>query len=271
MGEARMTLLDHLAELRRRIIRALIVFLVCSFVCFGLFYDTAKDALTAPLDALDPNTTNPFAHRNPIVNRLRPFLVEGEGPESVELHHLTLMEPLIVKFKLGLLMGFVVSAPYLLFQAWAFIGAGLLPRERRAAYRYFPLSLLLFLIGVAFAYFLAAPAATLFLLSVDPEITPTLTYASHFRLMIVTVPAFGVAFQLPIVTMALATLGIVPAKSLAKYRRYAIVLMFLIGAILTPPEPFTQCLLAIPLVGLYELGVRMARAAERRAKGRDGA
>lgn len=262
--DSRMTLLGHLGELRGRVIRSLIALVLCTFVSFGFFYDIAKQLLVGPLEGLNPETTNVFARYNPIVNRLRPYLVKGEGPGVVRLHAMTAMETFTVKFKLALVAGFVLSAPYLIYQMWAFIASGLLERERRTVYRYLPLSVALFLAGMAFAYFIAIPAALLFLLSVDPGITPVLMVGPYFSLVVTTVGVFGIAFQMPLVAMALARIGIVPARAMARYRRYAIVLIFLLAAILTPPEPFTQCLLALPLVALYELGVVLARVAERR-------
>jgi len=259
----RMTLTEHLAELRSRIIRSLVVVTLCTLLCFGLAYDASKQILKAPLDALDPNTSNVFAKYNPVVARLRPYIAKGADPQSVGLHAMTAMEVFTVKFKLAVLCGFLLGAPYVLYQAWAFIGAGLTGRERRAVLRYLPLSILLFAAGVAFAYFIAIPIALLFLLSVDPDVKPVLMYRPYFTMVVTSVGLFGLAFQMPLVAMALARVGIVPARTLAKNRRYAIVAMFVIGAMLTPPEPFSQCLLALPLIGLYELGVLLAKVAEK--------
>ena len=263
-AESQMTLIEHLRELRSRIIRALVVLLVMTFLCFGLFHEVTKRILWAPLEALDPDTSNVFAEYNPVVARLRPFLA-GEGtPRRVDLHALTVTEKFTVKFKLALLSGFILAAPYLLFQMWAFIRSALTQRERKSVTRYFPLSVLLFFAGVAFAYFVALPIAMLFLLSVDPEVKPMLAYTPYFRLLVITIVAAGLAFQLPLVTLALASLGIVPARTLARNRGYAIVLMFVVGAILTPPEPISQCLLALPLICLFELGIVLAKATETR-------
>ena len=264
--DARMTLIEHLTELRARVIRSLAAVVLCAVLSFALFYDVMKEIIRAPLDSLDPNTTNTFAVYNPVMERLRPYLAEKVLDQPVGLHAMTAMEVFIVKFKLAVLGGLILSAPFVLYQVWAFIGAGLTERERRGSLRYLPLSLILFLAGVAFAYFLAIPIALLFLLSVDPDVKPVLMYGPYFTLIATTVGLFGLAFQMPLVAMALARLGIVPARALAEKRRYAIVLMFVVGAILTPPEPFSQCLLALPLVGLYEFGILLAKAAERRSR-----
>ena len=260
--DSHMTIVEHLMELRRRLIWSVVVVALCTLLSFWFLYDVSRDVLRAPLDALDPDTTNVIARYNPVVGPLRPYLAQEGVPKHVDLHGTTLAEPFTVKFKLALLCGALLSAPFLLYQAWAFLRAGLTRRERKTLSTYFPLSLALFIAGVAFAYFVAVPVAALFLLSVDPEIIPILTYAAYFRLVALTVGLFGVGFQLPLVAMALARLEIVSARTMARNRGVAIVLMFAIGAILTPPEPLSQCLLALPLIGLFELGILLAKTAE---------
>lgn len=260
----RMTLTEHLAELRSRLIRSLVAVALCTFLSFSLLHGVMKEVIRSPLDSLDPNTTNTLAKYNPLVDKLRPHLTDGANPQTFGLYAMTAMEKITVKFKLAVLCGFILSAPFVLYQGWAFIGAGLTRREHRAILRYLPLSITLFLIGTAFAYFVAIPVGLLFLLSLDPDVTPMLMYGPYFSLITTSVGLFGLGFQLPLVCMVLARLGIVTARTLVRNRRYAIVLMFVLGAILTPPEPFTQCLLAIPLIGLYEFGVLLAKLTERR-------
>ncbi len=261
-----MTLIEHLGELRRRIIWSLLAIAACTVLGLGPLYGVMKDVITGPLNTLDPHTTNVFARYNPVVAMLRPYLTQGSGPQQVSLHNMTVMEVFTVKFKLALLCGVLLSAPFTLHQGWAFVSAGLTKRERRGILRYLPLSVALFAGGVVFAYFLAIPVALLFLLSVDPDVTPVLMYGPYFSFIAITLVAFGVAFQMPLVALVLARLGIVPARTLARNRRYAIVLMFVLAAILTPPDPFSQVLLALPLIGLYELGVLLAKAVERPPK-----
>jgi sec-independent protein translocase protein TatC len=260
-----MTFFEHLSELRARLIRSLAAILVFTLVSFLFLYDPAKLVLQAPLDALDPKTDNVVARYNLLVQRLRPHIAAGDLPNRIRLHQGTLMEAFAVKVKLAVLCGCILAAPYVLFQAWGFIGVGLTRSERRIVLGYLPLSLLLFATGMAFAYFLALPVAALFLLTVDPDIVPTIFVGPYFIMVAWTLVAFGAAFQLPLLAMALARLGIVSAATLAHSRGYAIVLMFVAAALLTPPEPFSQCLLALPLILLYELGIRLARRAERRS------
>jgi len=255
----RMTLAEHLSELRLRLLRALLALLVTTALSFGLLYGVMKEVVQAPLEALNPNTTNALARYNPVVRLLRPYVAPEAEPTAVRLHAMTAAEPFLVKFKLSLLAGLILGAPVILYQVWAFVGAGLTRSERRAILRWLPLSVVLFLAGAGFAYFGALPVALCFLLSVDPEIQPVLMVGPYVSMMVAVVALFGAAFQMPLVAKALASLGVVSVEVLRRGRPYAIVLMFVIGALLTPPEPFTQCLLAVPLIGLYELGILLAR------------
>lgn len=263
--ESGMTLLDHLGELRGRILKSFLAFILCTMLVFTLWYQPIKQVLVGPLDALDPNSPNPVVRFNPIVKFIRPYLTRGDqDADPVALHALTVTEVFMVKFKIAMLGGLIISAPIILYQIWAFIGAGLLPRERKVVLKYLPFSLLLMFTGMLFGYFIAIPIALIYLLGVDPEVKLVLTYGAYFGTIIVMLAMFGLAFQLPLVTMALARLGIVPAASLRKSRSYAIVIMFIVSAIMTPsPEPFSMCLMAIPMIGLYELGIRLAILSER--------
>ena len=267
-AESAMTLLEHLAELRARIIKSLVAFFVCTVLVFSFWYQPVKRILVGPLDALDPNSPNPVVRFNPVVKLLRPYLSpNGGASEPVALHAMAVSETFMVMFKISMLGGLILSAPIILYQAWAFIGAGLLPRERHVVLKYLPLSLILMIAGVLFGYFIAVPIALIYLLGVDPDIKLVLMYSSYFGTIVIMLAMFGLAFQLPLVTMALARLGIVSVQTLRRSRRYAIVIIFIIAAIVTPsPEPFSQCLLAFPMIGLYELGIRLAVVSDRRRK-----
>ena len=201
-----------------------------------------------------------------LVDFMRPYLMGNNVVGHVPFRAASIMEVFMVRFKLSLMGGAILSAPFIVYQVWRFVGTGLLTRERSAITRYIPLSLTLFVLGLGFGYFGAMPLALMYLLTVDPSVELLLMYGQYFGTMLLMLVMFGLAFQLPLVAMALARLGIMSAKSLASSRRYAIVIIFIAAAIITPsPEPFSQCLLAIPMVGLYELGIWLARAAEKRA------
>lgn len=260
-----MTVLEHLGELRRRILRSAVVFLLATMLCFDYGYAPIKYVLVAPLEALNESTTNFFALHNPLVRRLRPQMIGSTRVEPVRLNAMTPLEPFLVRFNISMLGALVISSPYLFYQLWAFIGAGLRDREKRVILRYLPLSLGLFVVGMLFAYFAALPLAMLYLLTVDPQINPVLMYAPYMKLIVTIMAAFGLVFQLPLLMAALARLGLVQVKTMTHYRRHAIVALFILAALLAPsPDPFSMCLLAVPMIGLYEFGILLSKLAEKR-------
>jgi sec-independent protein translocase protein TatC len=261
-----MTLLAHLDELRQRLMRSLAVLLLCVMLAFSFGYETLRDVFRAPLDSLDPNTANAFAAFNPVVKWTRPMLEGGKIPLPVKLHALTVMETFIVKFKMSLVAALVVAAPYILYQLWAFVSAGLLDPERRLFRKYLPLSIVLFLAGVAFAYFLAVPLALLYLLGVDPDVELMLSYNAYFSLVLWMVAILGAAFELPLIVLTLVKIGLVTSATLMRTRRYAIVVIFVLAAVITPtPDAFNLCMVAIPMACLYEVGLWLARLSEKDA------
>jgi sec-independent protein translocase protein TatC len=263
---ALMTLLEHLGELRRRILRSALVFLFALILCFHFAYEPMKYVLLAPLEALNPDTTNVLARHNPLLNRLRTYFPDATSIAPMPLYFSRPMESFMVRFNMALLAALVVTSPYLFYEMWAFVGAGLFSREKRLILRFLPLSLALFVVGMLFAYFLALPIAMLYLLTLDPGVRWVLQYAPYVKLIVAIMAIFGLLFQLPLIMMALARLGMVTAKSWAHYWRHAIVANFVLAALLTPsPEPFSQCLLAIPMCGLYGLGILLSKLAEKRA------
>ena len=262
---ALMTLVEHLGELRRRILRWAVAFLLATMICFDYGYVPIKYVLVAPLEALNENTTNVFARHNLLVRRLRNQMIGSTPVEQVRLNAMTAFEPFLVRFNISMLGALVITSPYLFYHAWAFIGAGLRDGEKRLVLRYLPLSLGLFVVGMLFAYFVALPIAMLYLLTVDPEINLVLMYAPYMKLIVTIMAAFGLVFQLPLVMMALAKLGMVQVRTMTHYRRHAIVALFIIAALLAPsPDPFSMCLLAVPMIGLYEFGILLSKLAEKR-------
>jgi len=271
-GHTRMTLGEHLEELRRRLARGLlavgIAFVVAWFFRADIIrivklpYDRATDMMEAHfveeaegLLAADParERTEFFLSSDPDDKRLLNFK-----------HDLTFIKPaegFLFMLKICLYSAIVVGAPILLWQMWQFVAAGLYSRERKTVVGYFPVSVLCFATGVLFGYFGAVPYGMYFLNSyVSIEIgMPTIT-AEYFLTFISSLcVAFGFVFQLPLVMTFLGATGIVDPGDMAKYRGHFIVGAFVIAALLTPPDPFTQLLMAVPLVILYEVGIWSAR------------
>jgi sec-independent protein translocase protein TatC len=240
-----MPLLDHLIELRRRLMWSIGAFMIAFFVCY-FFSGQIYAFLAAPL-----------AH------------VEERMGGSQRMIYTGLTEGFFTYLKVAMFGALFIAFPIMANQLWLFVAPGLYRSEKRALLPFLIASPVLFLMGAALAYFVIFPAAwTFFLHFQTPKgagglpIVLEARVSEYLDLVMKLVFAFGVAFQLPVALSLLAKVGIVTSKGLAKYRRYAIVGMFIVAAILAPPDIFTQCGLAIPLIGLYELSIFAARMME---------
>jgi sec-independent protein translocase protein TatC len=227
----RMPFMEHLGELRVRIMRAL----------YGL--------LAGTVIAL------PFSER--IVDWLaRPITRLG-----YELVFTAPAEAFWVQMKVGLIAGVFIAAPVILWQVWAFIAPGLHHHEKKYAVPFVLIGSLMFILGGAFSLFVVTPYALNFLLSYSrPGLKPMITIQNHIDFLLKFTLAFGAVFELPLALTLLARMGVVTAKMLAKNRKYAILGAFIAGAVLTPtPDAFNQTLMAGPLIILYEVGIVCAR------------
>ncbi|MFM8637722.1 MAG: twin-arginine translocase subunit TatC [Betaproteobacteria bacterium] len=222
---------SHLIELRDRLIRALLaVVVVFVGLCIWPSPSGLYDILAAPL-----------------VRYL---------PAGATLIATNVISPLLVPLKITLLGAFMVALPYVLWQAWAFVAPGLYNHEKRLVLPLVVSSTLLFFIGVAFCYFLVIPSMSQFIQSWAPQsITAAPDIEQYFGFVLTRFMVFGLAFEVPIVVVVLAHLGIVPIQKLREFRGYFIVLAFIIAAIVTPPDVISQLALAVPMCILYELGI----------------
>jgi sec-independent protein translocase protein TatC len=226
-----MSFMEHLGELRVRIVRALIALLVGTAI--GLpFSQKIVDWLARP------------------VIRMNYSLVFTAPAEAFW-----------VQMKVGLIVGMFVAAPAILWQVWAFIAPGLHQHEKKYAAPFVIIGSLLFLGGGAFSLFVVTPYAIQFLLSyARPGLTPMITLQNHVDFLLKFTVAFGAVFELPLALTILARVGVVNARMLAKNRKYAILGAFVASAVLTPtPDAFNQALMAGPLIILYEVGIMCAR------------
>jgi len=231
----KMPFLEHLGELRTRIMRALIALLVGTLI--GLpFSQTLIDWLARPVTKL-----------------------------GYELVFTAPAEAFWVQMKVGIIAGLFVAAPAILWQVWGFVAPGLHAHEKKYAAP-FVISSLLFMIGGAFSLFVVTPYAISFLLSYSrPGLKPMITIENHIDFLLKFTLAFGAVFELPLLITLASRMGLVTAKMLAKNRKYAILGAFIIGAVLTPtPDAFNQTLMAGPLIILYEVGIVCARVFGRR-------
>lgn len=176
----------------------------------------------------------------------------------------------LVPIKVAAAAAFVLALPVVLYQVWAFVAPGLYIHEKKLVLPLVVASFLLFLVGMAFAYYLVFPVVFNFMGSIAPEGVAWMTdIEKYFGFALTTFMAFGVTFEVPVVVIVLVRVGIVSIQTLKTARPYVVVGAFVLGAIFTPPDVISQCLLAIPLWLLYELGIILARFVARPQK-RDG-
>jgi sec-independent protein translocase protein TatC len=228
----RMTLIEHLEELRRRLLRALIGLVLAFSLCFT-FAEPIFRFLAVPV------------YR---------FL-----PPGTKLAFLGVTDPFLLYMKVSLLAAAFLAAPYLLWQAWGFIAPGLYQRERRHAAPFVIFGTLFFVAGGAFAYYVAFPFAVQFLLEVGAEFQAVITVERYFGFLLTVILGLGLMFELPIVIVLLAKVGLVTPGFLMKHFRWAVLIIVLVAALVTPTaDVFNLLLFAGPALLLYLLGVAAA-------------
>lgn len=226
---------SHLIELRDRLIRSLIaVVVVFAALCVYPGPSGLYDLLAAPLTA--------------------------HLPQGATLIATNVISPILVPLKITLMAAFFVALPVVLYQTWAFVAPGLYTHEKRLVLPLVVSSTLLFFAGVAFCYFLVIPAMSQFIQSWAPQsITAAPDIEQYFSFVLTLFFVFGAAFEVPIVVIVLARLGIVSIAQLRQFRGYFIVIAFVVAAVVTPPDVISQLALAIPMCILYELGIWAAQ------------
>ncbi len=227
-----MSLRDHLEELRKRVTIAVIAVIVASFVLWP-FKDQVFHLLESPL------------------------------PRGAVLQQITVTETLFTFIKISLIFGVGIASPIVVYQILAFVAPGLYPNERRWIFLSIPAVAAAFSVGAAFSWFVVLRFTVGFLAGFAPRsISTEFSVDGWATFVLRLVVAVGLTFETPFVIFALAKIGLVKASTLGRYRRYAIVAIVVIAAVITPtPDPFTQLSVAIPLYALYEIGVVLARVA----------
>ncbi len=222
-----MTLVEHLAELRRRIIRVLAAVAAATAACYA------------------------------VIDKIMQYLVAPAG----KLYYLTPAEAFFTYFKVALVTGLLVALPVICYQVWAFFAPALTGKEKRIGLVLVPGAVILFYAGTAFAYLLALPAAVRFFLGfASDSLAPMLSLGGYVSFVLSFCLPFGFVFQLPVVMLVLALFGILKPAFLAGKRKYVVVLAFVAGAVISPtPDIFGQTLLALPIIVLYELSLLLLR------------
>ena len=234
-----MPLREHFRELRSRALISLVALLIGTAVCF-YFYEEIYALLLRP------------AQQAAEIDDFKPVRTE-------------ITEFLSITVRMSLLGGFVLALPVILYHAIRFVAPGLTPRERRILFAFLPAALLAFVGGMAFGYFVMIPPALSFLISFGSEVAdPFIRISNIVNIMIRLLFWLGLSFETPLVMYVLAVLGVVSARGFARFRRFWLVVSFVIAAAITPTiDPLNQAIVAGPLIVLYEVGVLLARLAGR--------
>ncbi len=267
-GSGDMAFLDHLEELRWRILRSLLAILVGAILCFA-FSDSVMQLLTRPYEQAVLSLEN---QRSPGVAAAMQSLVNSwlgqareetspvadivEIPPSRRLQALRPMTYFFISLQIAFMGGIVFALPYILLQIWKFVAPGLLQTEKRLAIPIISLSVLCFAIGALIAYLLVLPMGLRFFLALEPpDMTSQWAADEYIGFVLRLIFGFGIVFEMPVLALFLAKVGVLTADIMRRIRRYAIVAIFIVAAIVTPPDPVSQIMMALPLLLLYELSI----------------
>lgn len=265
--EKTMTLGEHINELRLRVFLCIGAVLFCTIASYFFVPDVFLPILRAPFDSLRGDAaSNPFVIQTPILKMLTEN-IDTAKTKDLQLYFTGVSQPLVFRLKMALIIGIILAMPVLLHQIWSFVSLGLYPNERRKVLLYGPASLLLFLLGAAIAYFLILPVSVAFLLNegYNMGMQSIITIDDYTSFVLLMMVALGIVFQMPLVAMFLSAIGVISDKTLSHYRGISVVLIFIAAAIITPSaDPFSQCAVAIPMIGLYEVSIILAKISGKR-------
>ncbi|MDO9351547.1 MAG: twin-arginine translocase subunit TatC [Deltaproteobacteria bacterium] len=240
MDEKKQPLTSHLQELRKRLVLSFIAVAVGFVICYAFSQDLF-DILSKPLLKIMPSGSS--------------------------LIFTSVAEAFFTYMKVAFIAGIILASPFVLFQVWAFVTPGLYRHEKRYVIPFVAAGSFFFALGILFAYFVAIPVGFKFLLGYATDfIKPMPSMKEYLSFSIKFLLAFGLVFEFPVVLVLLARIGVVDAKTMARHRKYAILLIFIFAAVMTPPDFISQLLMAIPLMGLYELSIILSKIFGKKAK-----
>ncbi|NRA44952.1 MAG: twin-arginine translocase subunit TatC [Oligoflexales bacterium] len=235
-----MSLFDHLVELRQRIVKSLIAVLI--------FFGIA------------------MAFSTEIIEFLKQPLLSAIPQNKDALHFTGPLDVFITSIKVGFLTAIIFACPVWIYQFWRFIEPALYKHERKYILPFVFASVGLFVAGVSFCYYAILPLALEFLITLGMEVgTPIITITDYVSMLMLMIFGFGFIFETPLILVLLAILDLVSAEMLAKYRRYVLVGILFVGAILTPPDPLSQVGMAIPLYLMYEFSILIIRMIKKKS------
>ena len=223
----------HIADLRKRLVISSITLIVMFFVCFA-FYEPILNWMMVP--------------------------VEAALPQNSQMVAVEIQETFFTALKVAFFAGFIASLPVIFWQLWLFLAPGLYEHEKKLVIPFVFFGTLMFLIGASFAYYIVVPLGFDFLIAFGSTVVTVLPsigkYVDFFTKLLF---GFGIAFELPVITFFLAKIGLVDDRMLKDFFRYAIVIIFIVAAILTPPDVLSQLLMAAPLILLYGISIYIAK------------
>jgi sec-independent protein translocase protein TatC len=227
MNEQNMSIYEHIGELRRRILIVAVVFLGATIAGFFL-----ADSLIV-------------------------YLQGADEVKELEMNTFRLTDPVKIYMQFAFIIGCVLSSPVILYHVWAFVSPGLLEKERKVTLSYIPFSVLLFLAGVSFSYFVLFPFVVKFMTSLTErlDVNQVIGINEYFEFLFQFTLPFGILFQMPVVVMFLTRLGIITPMTLVSIRKYAYFVLLVIAAIITPPELLSHLMVTLPLLVLYEISI----------------
>lgn len=231
MNEKDLTLMEHIDEIRKRLM-ILVVFFVIAVV--GSFF-----------------LAKPLIH----------FLQYSEEAQSLTLNAFTITDPIMIYLKVIIFISMVITSPVMLYQLWGFVSPGLFEKERKATLSYIPFTFFLFVGGILFSYEVLFPYVMNFmmLLSADLGINQVIGINEYFNFLFQITLPFGIIFQLPIVLLFLTRLGMITPMMMVKVRKYAYFVLFVIAAFITPPDIFSHLIVTLPLFILYEVSIMISK------------
>lgn len=274
-----MAFLDHLEELRWRILRGLAAILIGAVVCF-VFSDPIMQLLTHPyeeavLSLENQRSSSAVEAMQSLVNnwlgrspKQEPSALEvTEIPPSRRLQSLRPMTYFFINLQVAFLGGVMLALPIIFLQIWQFVAPGLLRNEKRLALPIIALSVLCFSIGAMIAYMLVLPLGLRFFLALEPpDMTSQWAADEYVGFVLRLIMGFGIVFEMPVLALFLSKAGVLTADLMRRIRRYAIIIIFGLAAFITPPDPVSQIMMALPLLLLYELSIWVCRVSAPKKK-----